>query len=184
MASEGKKLVLWKIDPTHSEYALKTKFLSFSENEITSGELGVGYIDIEISNDEFIVMSPEIWDALKLDDVEQGIDCQTWTRYGDFCVTFTDDGWSFDGENAVPLKKPVKTCLDNKIYTGRGVFNNCDLKMAKEDRGYQYITMGNVWKRSTALVFYRGGKTDQHPLGIPLIGIYARGWLSLGVDWV
>lgn len=81
MASEGKKLVVWKIDPTHSEFALKTKFPGYSENEITSVELGVDYIDIEISNDELIVMSPKIWDALKRDDVEQSIDCQTWTKY-------------------------------------------------------------------------------------------------------
>jgi hypothetical protein len=135
MASQGKKLEVWKTDPTHSESVLKTKFLTFSENEITSVELGVDYIDIEISNDEFIIMSPEIWDALKRDDVEQSIDCQTWTRYGDFCVTFTDVSWSFDGENVAPLKKPVKTCLDNKNYTARGVFNSCDVKMAKKDRG-------------------------------------------------
>jgi hypothetical protein len=114
---------------------LKTKFLSFFENEITSVELGVDYIDIEIFNDENILMSPKIWDALKRDDVEQSIECQTWTRYGDFCVTFNDDSWSFDGENVVPLNKPVKTCLDNNINTGRGVFNSFDLKMAKKDRG-------------------------------------------------
>ena len=80
MTSEGKILIMWKVDTSHSGYALKSNLLTFSTNKITSEELGVGHIDIEISNDEFIVMSPEIWDALKLDDVEQNLNCQTWTR--------------------------------------------------------------------------------------------------------